>query len=93
METWSRSVADRGRDAVRDRGRCRLADVTLTREQELWGVALWVEKAHGDRGPSFIAGKIDALARSGEKDGARLWQEVARRFDRLADRQEDDRSL
>jgi hypothetical protein len=69
-----------------------LADVTLTREQELWGVALWVEKAHGNRGSSFIAEKVDALARCGEKDGARLWQEIARRFDRLADRQEDDRS-
>lgn len=66
--------------------------MTLTRDQELWGMALWGEKAHGNRGPSFIAGRIDALARSGEKDGARLWQEVARRFDRLADRQEDDRS-
>ena len=55
-------------------------------------MALWVEKAHGNRGPSFIAERIDALSRSGEKDGARLWQEVARRFDRLADRQEDDPS-
>jgi hypothetical protein len=65
--------------------------MTLTRDQELWGMALWVEKAHGDRGPEFIAKRIDALARSGERDGARLWQEVARRFDRLADRQEEDR--
>ncbi len=69
-----------------------MADVTLTREQELWGMALWVEKAHGSRGPSFIAEKIDLLARSGEEDGARLWREVARRFDSLADRQKDDRS-
>ena len=66
--------------------------MTLTREQELWGMALWVEKAHGNRGPSFIAERIDALSRSGEKDGARLWQEVARRFDSLADRQKDDPS-
>jgi hypothetical protein len=55
-------------------------------------MALWVEKAHGDRGPDFIAGRMDALARSGEKDGALLWQEVARRFASLADRQKDDRS-
>ena len=55
-------------------------------------MALWVEKAHGNRGSSFIAERIDALARCGEKDGARLWQEVARRFDRLADPQKGDRS-
>jgi hypothetical protein len=54
-------------------------------------MALWVEKAHGNRGQSFIAERIDAPARSGEKDGARLWQEVARRFDSLAHRQKDDR--
>ena len=55
-------------------------------------MALWVEKTHGYQGPAFIAGKIDALARTGEEDGVRLWQEVARRFDSLADRQKDDPS-
>ncbi len=68
-----------------------MADVTLTREQELWGMALWVEKAHGDRGPDFIAEKIVALARSGEEDGARLWRDVAHRFDSLGDPQNNDR--
>ncbi|MGX7894207.1 DUF6961 family protein [Tsuneonella sp. HG222] len=85
-------MVDRGGDAVSGRRRSRVADVTLTPEQELWGMALWVEKAHGSRGPSFIARKIDALARSGEQDGVRLWREVARRFDCLAGRQEDKRS-
>lgn len=65
----------------------------LTREQELWGMALWVEKAHGDQGPVFIAEKIDALARSGETEGARLWREVAHRFDSLGDRHKNDRLL
>lgn len=65
--------------------------MTLTRDQELWGMALWVEQAHGDRGPEFIAERMDALARSGEKDGARLWREVAHRFDSLGDRQKDER--
>ena len=69
-----------------------MVDVTLTREQEFWGVALWVEKTHGNRGLSFIAGKINALAQSGEEDGAQLWREVARRFDCLGDRQRDERS-
>ena len=56
-------------------------------------MALWVEKAHGDRGPVFIAEKIDALARSGEMEGARLWREVAHRFDSLAGRHKNDRLL
>ena len=27
--------------------------MTLTRDQELWGMALWVEKHHGDAGHEF----------------------------------------
>lgn len=54
-------------------------------------MALWVEKAHGKRGPDFIAEKIDALARSGEEEGARLWRGVAHRFDSLANPQNNDR--
>jgi hypothetical protein len=52
-------------------------------------MALWVEKAPGYRGPAFIVGKIDALARTGEEDGVRLWREVARRFESLSDAQKD----
>lgn len=58
----------------------------LTRDQELWGMALWVDKNHGDAGGEFIASKIDQLCRAGEQDGARLWQDVARRYEQLAER-------
>ena len=49
-------------------------------------MALWVDKNHGDAGGEFIASKIDQLCRAGEQDGARLWQDVARRYEQLAER-------
>lgn len=49
-------------------------------------MALWVEKHHGDAGHEFIASKIDQLTRAGEEDGAKLWQDVAHRFERLGER-------
>ncbi|KWV92503.1 hypothetical protein AAG603_05500 [Citromicrobium bathyomarinum] len=60
--------------------------MTLTRDQELWGMALWVEKHHGDAGHEFIASKIDQLTRAGEVNGAKLWQDVAQRYERLGER-------
>lgn len=60
--------------------------MTLTRDQELWGMALWVEKHHGDAGGEFIASKIDQLNRAGAQDGGRLWQNVARRYEQLVER-------
>ncbi len=65
--------------------------MTLTRDQELWGMALWVEKTHGDKGAGFIAAKIRRLIQYGEEDGARLWREVARRFEELQAKQSDSR--
>ena len=58
----------------------------LTRDQELWGMALWVDKHHGDAGGEFIASKIDQLNRAGAQDGGRLWQNVARRYEQLVER-------
>ncbi len=49
-------------------------------------MALWVEKHHGDAGHEFIASRIGQLTLSGEEDGARLWKDVARRFEQLGGR-------
>ncbi|BDW82240.1 hypothetical protein MACH24_16780 [Erythrobacter sp. Dej080120_24] len=49
-------------------------------------MALWVEKYHGDAGHEFIASKIDQLTRAGEEYGAKLWQDVAQRYERLGER-------
>ncbi|WP_417322415.1 DUF6961 family protein [Erythrobacter aureus] len=60
--------------------------MTLTRDQEVWGMALWVEKHHGDSGRDFIDAKIEQLTRANEPDGVKLWQQVARRLEQLSDR-------
>ncbi len=58
--------------------------MTLTRDQELWGMALWVEKIHGDAGWLHIALQQDRLLAAGDLDGVRLWRAVSARFERLA---------
>lgn len=57
--------------------------MTITREQEIWGMALWVEKTHGAQGPTFIAKQIGRLALTGEAGGVWLWKQVAHRFEEL----------
>lgn len=55
----------------------------MTRDQELWAVALWVEKRHGTDGPRFIAEQIGRLALVGDGVGVSIWREVAARFEAL----------
>ena len=57
--------------------------MTLTRDQELWGMAVWVEKTHGRRGPEFIAEQMGRFALAGEKGGMELWKDVAQRYEQL----------
>lgn len=56
----------------------------VQREQELWGMALWVERRHGARGWFHIAQEIDRHLAEGDPEGAALWRAVGQRFDRLA---------
>ena len=55
----------------------------MTREQELWGVALWVEKQHGPDGGRFIAEQVGRLAIAGEAEGVSMWRAAAERFQAL----------
>lgn len=55
----------------------------MTRDKELWALALGVEKHHGADGPRFIAERVGELALAGEAGGVDLWRGVAARFDRL----------
>jgi hypothetical protein len=55
----------------------------LTRDQEIWGMALWVERAHGDNGWMHIAMEQDRLLAEGELDGVALWREVQRCWEEL----------
>ena len=86
MEIEARSMAAGYTDCPHAHRWGRVALLTLTRDQELWGMALWVEKHHGNAGAEFSASKIDQLSQAGEQDGARLWQDVARRYEQLAER-------
>lgn len=57
--------------------------MTMTRDKELWALALWVEKHHGVDGPRFIAEKVGRFALDGEMGAVELWRDVAARFDQL----------
>lgn len=51
--------------------------MTISRDQELWALALWVEREHGDR---FIAERVLHFEETGEVGGQELWIQVARRY-------------
>ena len=57
--------------------------MALTGDQELWGVALWVEKCHGDGGWYFIAQQQDRLLAAGDFDGVAMWRRVGLRLEQL----------
>ncbi len=56
---------------------------TMTRDEELWGMALWVEKNHGEKGWFYIAQQQDRLLAEGDYDGMQLWRDVDERFKKL----------
>lgn len=57
--------------------------ISVTRDQELWAVALWVEKAHGEQGRDHIAREISRVAMLGEEEGIAMWEAVAARYVKL----------
>lgn len=57
--------------------------MVLNRNQELWAVALWVEKNHGEEGPAYIAQQIQRLFDEGDEAGIATWRTIAERFDQL----------
>lgn len=58
--------------------------MTLTREQELWAMALWIEKTHGEHAWFYIAQQKDRLLAEGDPLGLGLWNDVERRLEMLA---------
>ena len=57
--------------------------LVLNRDQELWAVALWVEKNHGDQGGAYILGQVERLTSVNDDGGVAMWREVADRFEQL----------
>jgi len=55
----------------------------VTRDQELWGIAVGVEKTQADAGWLFIAQQLDRLLPAGDLDGLAMWREVSRRYEHL----------
>ena len=61
----------------------------LTRDHELWGVALWVEKTHVEVGWLFIAQQQDRLLAEGDLDGVAMWRDVSQRHEQLSSRDQN----
>ncbi|WP_412071338.1 DUF6961 family protein [Qipengyuania sp. SS22] len=57
----------------------------ITREQEIWAMALWVDREHGEDAEEFIAEKVLQFEHRGETGGKDLWMQVARRYVELRD--------
>ena len=55
----------------------------ITRDREIWGIALWVEKQHGENGWLHIAQQQDRLLNEGNFEGMKLWRKVGERFEEL----------
>lgn len=55
----------------------------LTRDRELWAMALHVEREHGEDGQAFIVAQMERNRLLGEQAGIDLWAGVARRFEQL----------
>lgn len=52
----------------------------VTREHELWAMALWVERDQGEDGDRFIAERVLHFEAQGDRGGRQLWMDVARRY-------------
>ena len=55
----------------------------LSRDQQIWGMALWVERVHGENGWFHIATEQDRLLAEGDFDGVALWRHVQRCWKQL----------
>ncbi len=60
--------------------------MVLTRDQELWAAALWVERNHGDNGLDHVAREVERLAAEGDESGVATWGSIAERYKQLRDK-------
>lgn len=62
--------------------------LNLSRDQEIWGMALWVDRVHGENGWFHIATQQDRLLSEGDLDGVDLWRNVQRHWEELQNAKE-----
>jgi hypothetical protein len=58
--------------------------MAVTREQEIWALALSVERKHGENAARFIAERVAAFEQSGPPEAVALWRKVQRRYEQLS---------
>lgn len=56
----------------------------VTRDQELWALALSIERKHGDRVADYIAERVATFEQSGPPEAAALWRRVQTRLEHLS---------
>ncbi|WP_370034217.1 DUF6961 family protein [Qipengyuania mesophila] len=59
--------------------------MTISRAQEIWAMALWVDREHGEYAERFIFERVLHFEAKGEKGGEELWMQVARRYAEVRD--------
>ena len=56
----------------------------VSREQEIWALALTVERRHGENAACYIAQRVAASEQSGPPDAVALWGQVQRCYEQLS---------
>jgi len=52
-------------------------------DHELWALAFWVHRHHGEGGQLYIAQEIARVWRANDSEGTEMWRKVAERFEDL----------
>ena len=63
--------------------------MAVTREQEIWALALSVERKHGENAARYIAQRVVAFEQSGPPEAVALWRQVQRRYKQLSSASEN----
>ena len=56
----------------------------VTREQEIWALAVSVERKHGENAARYIAQRVTVFEQSGPQEAVALWRQVQRRYKQLS---------
>lgn len=62
--------------------------MTISRAQEIWAMALWVDREHGEDAEQFIAEKVLHFESVDDRGGQDLWMNIARRYVELREAME-----